>query len=98
MHRLDFELTSKISQEALRKRLTGGSTGGIWKGRDSEYLGVYTMARFENQAVAKIFQPNRGERFDIEIAAPKEVGDDFLEALKADILDAFSDAKDVQPD
>ena len=89
MHRIDFELASDVSQEELRERLNTGSQTAKWTGRDSEYLGVYTMARFDNKAVAKIFQPGGGEVFEVEIAAPTEVPDAWLEELRESICAVF---------
>ncbi len=89
MHRIDFELTSDVTQEDLRVRLSEQMPDVQWRGRESEYMGVYTMARFENQAVAKIFQPNGESVFEIEIAAPKDVKDEWLTELRCRILAAF---------
>ena len=91
MHRMDFELTSDLKQDQLRERLNLGFEDVKWNGRDSEYLGVYTIARFENGAVVKIFQPGAGDVFEVEMAASKDVSSDWLEQTKIGILNAFSE-------
>lgn len=91
MHRVDFELKSEITQTELRDRLARGDLDVNWQGRDSEYSGVYTIARFDNKTVAKIFQ--HSDLFEIEIAAPKDVSDEWLAGLKTQIVDAFERAQ-----
>jgi len=80
-----------MTQEDLRTRLSELVQEAQWHGRESEYMGVYTMARFDNQAVAKIYQPNGERVFEIEIAAPKDVTDDLLTELKCGIIAAFEE-------
>jgi len=48
MHSIDIELTSDITHDNLDTRLNAEMPYAHWRGRESEYMGVYTIARFEN--------------------------------------------------